>query len=311
MNHVVAIVGPTGIGKSKLAIHIAQIYNAEIINADSRQVYRHMDIGTAKPTSEELAQARHHLIDVINPDDDFSLAQYQALAYKAIDDIQQRHKLPLLVGGSGLYIWSVLEGLKIPEVPPDPELRTALEQKAANNGKDKLYQELAMIDPVAAKEIDPRNIRRVIRALEVQKKTGIPFSQIRQKQAPPFSTYIIGLTTVRADLYRRIDLRVDDMINRGLVTEVEKLVNMRYDLSLPAMSGIGYRQIGKFLKGELTLQAAVQQIKNETHRFVRRQYAWFQTNDNRIHWFDIQNQPVSDIAMELSKLIEKIERDNR
>jgi len=305
VNYVISIVGPTGIGKSRLALRLAQKYNGEIINADSRQVYRYMNIGTAKPVAEELSLIRHHIFDILEPGEDFNLAHYQALAYKTIDDVQERQKLPLLVGGSGLYIWSVLEGWKIPEVPPDPQLRIALERKAANNGTDELYQELVTVDPTAAQKINPRNTRRIIRALEVHKNTGIPFSQRQQKQAPPFCTYIIGLTTERAELYRRIDGRVDRMIERGLIAEVEKLVNMGYDFSLPAISGISYRQIGMFLKGELTLEAAILRIKYETHRFVRHQYAWFQLNDKRIHWFDIQKHPDTDIEIELNKIIKE------
>ena len=303
MNHLVAIVGPTGIGKSRLALHLAQTFNGEIVSADSRQVYHYMDIGTAKPSPQELSLVPHHLINIVNPDEDFSLAQYQQLAYRAIADIQQRNKLALLVGGSGLYVWSVLEGWGIPRVPPDREYRHNLEEKAARVGTDELYQELIKVDPVTAQKIDRCNVRRIIRALEVHKSTRIPFSQLQHKQAPPFNTLIIGLTTDRAELYRRIDLRVDEMIEQGLVEEVKKLVNMGYDFNLPAMSGIGYNQIGMFLKGELTLAAAIQQIKFETHRFVRHQYNWFQLKDDRIQWFDIQSQADSEITTPLAKFI--------
>jgi len=254
-----------------------------------------MDIGTAKPSRHELSLVPHHLINIVNPDEDFSLAQYQNLACKAIDDIQRRHKLPLLVGGSGLYIWSVLEGWGIPPVPPDPELRHTLEAKAATLGRDELYHELIRVAPAAARRIDPHNVRRVIRALEVHRST--PFSQPQRKQAPPFKTLIVGLTADRAELYRRIDLRVDEMLAQGLVAEVEKLVSRGYDFNLPAMSGIGYKQIGMFLRGELTLAVAVQQIKFETHRFVRHQYAWFQLKDDRIQWFDIHRQLDSEISL--------------
>ncbi len=301
MNCLVAIVGPTGIGKSQLALHLAQTFNGEIVSADSRQVYRHMNIGTAKPTPQELSFIPHHLIDIINPDEEFSLAQYQQLAYKAIEDIQQRNKLAILVGGSGLYAWSVLEGWGIPEVPPDPEFRYSLERKAAEFGKDKLYQELMQVDPVAAQRIDPRNVRRTIRALEVYRSTGTPFSQLQHKQAPLSGILIIGLTTNKAELYRRIDLRVDGMIEQGLVAEVKKLVGMGYEFSLPAMSGIGYKQIGMLLRGELTLADAIQQIKFETHRFVRHQYNWFQLKDDRIHWYDIQNRAESEIVALLAE----------
>ncbi len=303
MNRLVAIVGPTAIGKSQLALRLAQAFDGEIVSADSRQVYRCMDIGTAKPSREELSFVPHHLIDIVNPDEDFSLAQYQQLAYRTIEDIQQRYKLTLLVGGSGLYVWSVLEGWRIPHVAPDPEFRHSLEEKVARVGKDELYEELVRVAPVAAQGIDPRNVRRTIRALEVHRGVEIPFSQLQRKTAPPFNTLIIGLTADRAELYRMIDLRVDEMIKRGLVDEVKKLVDWGYGFNLPAMSGIGYKQIGMFLRGELTLAVAIQQIKFETHRLVRHQYTWFRLKDDRIKWFDIQSRVDSQIIPPLSKFI--------
>jgi tRNA dimethylallyltransferase len=292
MNHLVAIVGPTATGKSRLAIWLAQALGGEIVSADSRQVYRFMDIGTAKPGPEELSLVPHHLIGVVNPDDDFGLAQYHELAYQAISDIQGRRKLALLVGGSGQYVWSLLEGWQIPRVAPDHEMRRRLEERAAAGGKTGLYRELAEVDPAAAQQIGPHNARRIIRALEVYRSLGVPFSQLKRKKAPPFRTLVIGLTAPREELYRRIDLRVDGMIAQGLVAEVEGLLGMGYHLGLPAMSGIGYGQIGRFLKGELTLDTAIQQIKSETHRFARHQYAWFQLKDSRIRWFDIGRENV-------------------
>ena len=303
MNRLVAIVGPTGVGKSQLALHLAQTFNGEIVSADSRQIYRHMDIGTAKPIPQELSLVSHHLIDMVNPDKSFSLSQYQQLAYEVIEDIQQRDKLALLVGGSGLYVWSILEGWGIPEVPPDPELRHQLEREATEAGKDKLYQELVKIDPVAAQKIDPRNVRRTIRALEVYRTTKTPFSQLQYKQSPLSDILIIGLTTDRAELYRRIDLRVDEMMKRGLVAEVKNLADMGYDFNLPAMSGIGYKQISMFLRSEITLEAAIEQIKFETHRFVRHQYAWFRLKDDRINWFDVQTRTEPEIIALLSKFV--------
>ncbi len=287
MSHLVAIVGPTAIGKSKLAMRLARAFNGEIISADSRQIYRFMDIGTAKPSPEELSLVPHHLINIINPDEDFSLAQYQRLAYRAINDIQKRGKLAVLVGGSGQYVWSILEGWGVPEVPPDPEFRQSLAEKASREGEGNLYQELRKVDPDSARDIDPNNVRRVIRALEVYQSTSIPFSRLKSKQKPPFEAMIIGLTTDRTELYHRIDSRVDDMIEQGLVAEVDRLLNMGYGLKLPAMSSIGYKQIGAFLNGGLPLAAAIQQIKFETHRFVRHQYAWFQLKDSRISWVEI------------------------
>jgi len=299
MNRLVAIVGPTGIGKSQLALRLAQGFSGEIVSADSRQVYRYLDIGTAKPSREEQSLVPHHLIDVVNPDQDFSLAQYQQLAYEAIAGIQQRHRLPLLVGGSGLYIRAVLEGWQIPHVLPNSELRHSLAERATREGIETLYQELIRVDPVAAQRIDPHNTRRVIRALEVCQSTGLPFSRLQQKTPPPFEILIIGLTTDRTELYHRIDARVDRMIEQGLVEEVKRLGSMEYDFDLPAMSGIGYKQIGQYLKGELTPEAAIQQIKFETHRFVRHQYNWFRLTDKRIQWFDIQ----SEVEAEISKLV--------
>jgi tRNA dimethylallyltransferase len=287
MSCLVAIVGPTATGKSQLAIRLAQRFNGEIVSADSRQVYRHMDIGTAKPSWKELSSVPHHLIDIIDPDEDFSLAQYQELANSSIKDIQRRSKLPFLVGGSGLYVWAVLGGWEIPRVPPDTELRRSLEERVVRDGGEQLYRELQRMDPVAAQGIDPRNVRRVIRALEVSQQAGAPFSRLRQKNPPPFDMLITGLTTDRAELYRRVDSRVDRMIERGLVEEVKRLVDMGYDFSLPSMSGIGYGQIGACLRGETTLETVIQKIKNETHRFVRHQYGWFRLSDKRIRWFDI------------------------
>jgi len=303
MNYLVAIVGPTATGKSRLAVKIAQHCNGEIVSADSRQVYRHMDIGTAKPSPEELSLAPHHLIGIVNPDEPFSLAQYQQLADRAIEDIQERNKLPVLVGGSGLYVWSVMEGWIIPPVPPDKEYRQKLEARAAGGEESQLYQELLRLNPGAAQKIDPRNTRRVIRALEVHRNTGTPPSQSSPKKAPPFEYTLIGLTAKRDELYRRVDRRVDDMIERGLIDEVKRLIDMGYNLDLPAMSGIGYRQIGSFLSGEVTLESAVQQIKYETHRFVRHQYAWFKLTDDRIKWFDIQHDIDSEVINLISGLL--------
>ncbi len=184
MNHLVVIVGPTATGKSRLALSLAQAFNGEIVSADSRQVYRHMDIGTAKPSLPELSIIPHHLVDIINPDGNFSLAQYQELAYQAIEDIQRREKLPLLVGGSGLYVWAVVEGWQIPKVPPDQKLRRSLEEKAEGGRGGELYQELVRIDPVAAQKINPRNVRRVIRALEVTMAAGVTFPDFSESGCP-------------------------------------------------------------------------------------------------------------------------------
>ncbi len=286
MNCLVAIVGPTAVGKSQLALELAQAFQGEVINADSRQVYRYMDIATAKPSHAELALVTHHLINLINPDESFSLAVYQRLASEVIRDIQMRDKLPILVGGSGLYVWSVIEGWKIPEVPPDAEFRHARVKEALEKGSYALFQELQKLDPAAASRIMPGNLRRIIRALEIYQRTGQPVSEQWRKQAPLYPVLIIGLTMTREQLYSRIDQRVDEMISKGLVDEVKYLTAKGYGLDSPSMSGIGYKQILLFLQGETDLATAVERIKIETHHFARRQYAWFRLGDSRIHWLN-------------------------
>jgi tRNA dimethylallyltransferase len=313
MKCLVAVTGPTAVGKSQLALRLAKDFNGEIINADSRQVYRYMDIGTAKPSHDELSLIRHHLIDLVNPDESFSLAIYQKLAFDAIEDIQKRHKLPFLVGGSGLYVWSIIEGWEIPPVAPNVEIRHSLEMRAKEEGDYTLYQELQKLDPVAANKIMPTNLRRIIRALEIYQTTGQPVSQLWQKNPPPYPVLIVGLTMQRADLYRRIDSRVDKMIKQGLIDEVKALMAQGYSLDLPSMSCIGYKQIGNFLQGKMELTAAIEQMKNETHRFARHQYAWFHLKDDRIHWLDeygdMQEEATGLVASFLSSVGYKQDND--
>ena len=295
MNKLIAIIGPTAIGKTKLAIQLARRFNGEIINADSRQIYRYMDIGTAKPDKTELAAVPHHLIDIIEPNQEFSLPKYQKLVNEAVKDIQSRGKIPFLVGGSGLYVWAVLEGWVVPQVAPDTTFRRELEKRAEMGQGAELFQELQQVDPGAAAKIDPHNIRRVIRALEVNKTTSEPFSRLQKKQKPPFHSLIIGLTANRAELYRRADERVDYMVKHGFVKEVDTLLKMGYSPDLPAMSSIGYREIALYLQGGMTLEEAVYKIKTGTHRFIRHQYAWFRINDERVKWFDAESMQEKDV----------------
>jgi tRNA dimethylallyltransferase len=301
MKHVVAVVGPTGVGKSALTLRLAQDFQGEIISADSRQIYRNLDIGTAKPTTAEQSLAPHHLIDIVNPDETFSLAQYRELVYRTVDKIVLKGHLPLIVGGSGLYVWAVLEGWQIPPVAPDFNLRKRLEARATRGEKENLYEELKQIDAKAAGRIDPHNIRRVIRALEISYNLGL--SPKPTKTGTPFDNFIIGLTAKRETLYQRIDERVESMVSRGLVEEVRKLTAEGYGLDLPSMSGIGYRQIRAFLEGTVSLDEAVQQVKNESHRLVRQQYNWFKLKDDRIHWFDVDIAPYTEIKILVTKLL--------
>jgi tRNA dimethylallyltransferase len=272
---LLAIVGPTAVGKTALAIDLARALGGEIVSADSRQVYRGMDIGTAKPTAIERAAAPHHLIDVAGPDEEFSLARYQDLATAAIEEIAARGRLPLLVGGTGQYLAALLEGWRIPRVAPRPELRAALEREAEQHGAMALHARLAMIDPAAAAGILPANTRRVIRALEVYELTGRPISEQQTKQPPPYRTRTLWLALPPAELYARIDARVDAMLDNGLLQEVRGLVERGYGWELPAMSGLGYREFQPYIAGQATLEDAVARLKFDTHAFARRQPNWF------------------------------------
>jgi len=283
---LIAIVGPTAVGKTEVSIAVAEALNGEVISADSRQVYRGMDIGTAKGTPEQRSAVPHHLLDVVEPDQVLTLADYQQLARQAMDSIVQSERVPFLVGGSGLYVRAVLEGWTIPRVPPDLLLRESLEREANLRGPDFLHSWLRQMDSKAAERIDARNVRRVIRALEVSLRTGQPITSLQSKRPPPYRVLRVGLTIDRDVLYHRIDQRVDHMLEAGLVDEVRCLMAKGYAFDLPAMSGLGYRQIGQYLLGEMTLEDATVVIKRDTRRFVRRQYAWFRLQDERFHWFD-------------------------
>jgi tRNA dimethylallyltransferase len=279
-----AIVGPTAVGKTALAVTLAQRNGAEIISADSRQIYRGMDIGTAKPAPAELAAAPHHLVDIRDPDEPFSLAEFQALAAAAIADIVARGRAPLLVGGTGQYLAAVLEGWRIPRVAPQPELRAELEREAAELGAAALHARLAAVDPAAAAQIPPANTRRVIRALEVYAVTGRPISEQQTREPPPYTIRTIWLTRPRDELYARADARVDAMVAAGLADEVAGLVARGYGWELPAMSSLGYIQLRPYLEGAASLAACVERLKFDTHAFIRRQGAWFRRLPNLEEW---------------------------
>jgi tRNA dimethylallyltransferase len=285
------LLGPTAVGKTEIALQLAQELDGEIVSADSRLMYRGMDIATAKPTRAEQARVPHHLIDVVAPDQELTLAEYQERAYAAIDDIFARGKLPLLVGGTGLYIRAVVEGYNIPRVPPNPARRAELEQLPA----PELYARLQTLDAAAARTMLPNNTRRIIRALEVIEATGEPFSQQQTRHPPPFTVAQIGLSLPRPILYVRVDARIDNMMAQGLVDEVRGLVARGYAFTLPSMTGLGYREIGAHLRGKISLDEAVQLLKSNTRKFIRHQANWFRPTDSRIQWFDLSEQKYDEI----------------
>lgn len=283
---LVAVVGPTAVGKTALAVALGPRVNAEVVSADSRQLYRHMDIGTAKPTPQERAAVPHHLLDVADPDATVSLAQYLRLARAAIADIAARGQVPFLVGGTGQYVRALLQGWQTPEVPPDPELRAALEQQAAID-PEAAWARLLRLDPDVAAFIDPRNVRRVVRALEVTLKSGRPFSEQRRAVAPSYRVLQLGLTLEREALYARADARVTAMLEAGLRDELAALLAAGYDWTLPALSGLGYGQFRPYFEGNATVDEVAERIRLDTHDFIRRQYAWFSLKDPAIHWLDV------------------------
>ncbi len=294
---IVAIIGPTASGKSKLAIKLAHKFGGEIVSADSRQIYRGMDIGTAKlplgkipnfPACAEASAGRQfpiskiHLIDIKNPDENYTAADYKKDAIAAIRKILRKGKLPILVGGTGLYVKAVTDNLDIPAVVADEKLRRRLESEAKKRGLDFLFKKLVKLDPEAAYIVDPKNPRRVIRALEVTIKTGKPFSAQRRRGEPLFDSFIIGIKTPGGMLSKKINARVDEMIKNDLVGEAENLLE-RYGPSHKAFDSIGYREVIHYLNGELVLDEAVELIKKNTKNYAKRQMTWFR-KDKNIHW---------------------------
>ncbi len=282
---VLFIAGPTAAGKTDAAVELASLASIEVVNADSRQVYRGMSIGAAKPSAEAQAAVRHRLLDVAAPDEPFSLAAFLALARAAIEEIAARGKTPVVVGGSGQYVWGLGEGWRPPPAPPNHALRRELEALAEREGAGALHQRLRAVDPTAADAIDPRNVRRVARAIEVYEVTGAPFSLQRRKTAPGFTPLVLGLRpATRAELHRRIDARVDAMLASGWLDEVRALLDAGYAPELPAFSAAGYRELAAHLAGALGLDEAVARTKHATHRLARAQGAWFKAGDPRIAW---------------------------
>lgn len=288
-----AIVGPTAVGKTQLALRLAERLPLEVVSADSRTVYRWMDIGTAKPSLEERARVPHHLIDVVDPDEPYTLAHYQRQARAAIERIKRRGRLPLLVGGAGLYVSAVCDGLQLPDVPPDELFRSEMYARAESDGWQSLQPDLQRVDPESAARIDPKNVRRVIRALEVFRATGRKFSEW-QRRAPADDCRLIGLRLERQALYERIDRRIDSWVAEGFVDEVRGLLRRGYSPDLPSMSGLGYREMAQVVAGEISLDHGVELFKQATHQYAKRQMTWF-NRDTRIHWLDTATASADDV----------------
>jgi tRNA dimethylallyltransferase len=288
---LVIVFGPTAAGKSDLVLKLASRLNAEVINADSQQVYRQMDIGTAKPSKAELAKVPHHLIDVVDPDEEFNVARYRELAMASAEDIQSRGKQVIVSGGTGLYIKALTRGLFVGP-GQDARIRETLNAEAEANGLSSLYQRLERVDSSATSWIHPNDRQRIIRALEVYQLTGKPISEWQKEHAfreSGFATLKIGLDRQRADLYERINQRCDQMIDAGLVHEVKELFDKGYSSHLNSLRSVGYRHVGLFLMGRLRLEEAVHLMKRDTRRLAKRQLTWFR-RDEEIHWFHPERQ---------------------
>lgn len=298
---LVVILGSTAVGKTEISLQLAESLEGEIVSADSRLLYRGMDIGTAKPSTAERSRAPHHLIDVADPDQVWSLGRYKLEAQQVIEEVQARGSLPFLVGGTGQYIRAVVQGWTIPAVKPQARLREALIAWSDEIGGDGLHQRLACLDPVAAEKIDYRNLRRTIRALEVIFCTGKRFSSQRRKAPPQYNALQLGLERPREELYACVDARIDGMLEAGLVAEVRNLLARGYNPALPTLSAIGYREIISHLLGEMTLDEAVREIRRNTRIFVRRQANWFKREDPNIHWYKVDAGTASEMSEKISK----------
>jgi len=295
VNPLIIIVGPTASGKTALSIELARAINGEIVSADSRYFYRDMNIGTAKPSELEMKSVQHHLIDVANPDETWSLAKFQKEALRVIDQILQGEKFPILVGGTGQYIYSVMHAWSMPAQERNDQLRRILENAKFDSGRDNLYEFLKKVDPTAASQIDQRNFRRTLRAVEVILLTGRRFSDQRSVSSSKYSRKMIGLKVERSELYARIDQRIENMIENGLIDEVEKLISKGYSPINSSMSAIGYREIYQYINGTINLEEAIRLMKRNTREFVRRQANWFKENDDQIRWFHHHDELLEEI----------------
>ncbi len=290
------ILGPTGTGKTKLSLELAKYLPVEIVSVDSMQVYQGMDIGTAKPSLEDRKKVPHHLIDIVPPDYFFTVAEFRERALKVIEEIYARRSFPLLVGGTPLYYKVLFGEFSIPHVPPDLEFRRRMRELAEKEGEYKLYEELKKVDLKTASKIHPRDLKRIIRALEVYYKVGKPISELAgEKKEDRFYISKIGLYMPRDLHYRTLEERVDKMVEQGLVDEVRNLYLKGINENFVSMQGIGYKEILRYLKGEITLEESINLIKRRTKEFVKRQYTWFKKYKD-IHWFDVSQYSLSQLA---------------
>lgn len=281
---VVVIVGPTASGKTAVSIKLAKKINGEIISADSMQIYKYMDIGTAKPTLDEMQGIKHYMLDVVMPDETFNVAKYKSMAESAIEEILKKGKVPIIVGGTGLYINTLVDGIEFADVPGDEEYRNELIEKGYREGAMSIYKELEKVDSESAKKIDPNNIRRVARALEIYKVTGKTKTQldIESRKEVKYDYRLFGMEWDRETLYNRIDLRVDKMIEAGLIDEVRN-VTEKFKISNTAVQGLGYKEVIEFLNGNISYEEMIEKLKLETRHYAKRQLTWFR-RDKRIKW---------------------------
>ncbi|PLS04751.1 tRNA (adenosine(37)-N6)-dimethylallyltransferase MiaA [Neobacillus cucumis] len=302
---LLVIIGPTAVGKTNLSIEMAKLFNGEIISGDSMQIYRGMDIGTAKITKEEMQGIPHHLIDIKEPEENFSVAEFQLLVRAKINEIAKRGKLPIIVGGTGLYIQSVIYDYQFSDVSGDEAFRLELEERVKEIGNEALYKELQEVDPESAAQIHPNNVRRVIRALEIFHLTGKTMREYQSKQQPDlmYDTALIGLTMDREKLYERINLRVDIMVEQGLLAEVKSLYNQGLR-DCQSIQAIGYKEIYDYLDGKVTWEEAVEQLKQNSRRYAKRQLTWFR-NKMDVQWFEMTN--VNNVAKKLAEISHYVE----
>jgi tRNA dimethylallyltransferase len=294
------LAGPTAVGKTDISLALARNLCGEIISADSAQVYRHMDIGTAKLKEEEMQGIKHYMIDEVNPDEDFSVAQFRDRADAYIRDINARGKLPIVTGGTGLYINSLLDNLDFTKSISDEEFRQEMQKLAEEKGSEYVHGMLEKVDPISFRKLHPNDLRRSIRALEVYKSTGKPISYFQEQsknQPPKYDYAYITLTMDREKLYGRIEQRVDKMMAEGLVDEVEKLLSMGYHRGLTSMQALGYKEIASYLQGEISKEEAIRILKRDTRHYAKRQLTWFR-RDTRIFWVNSDNFYKREILLE-------------